>query len=286
VGYVKPLKKVKHMKCFLLIVLVPSILMSQDFKREIDSLFETKKYDQAIEKMEVYLDNTPQELDLLELMGDAYGFKSEWSKAAVYYEKLMTIDEANANYNYKYGGVLGKLAKEGSKLKALSLIPKVKSAFLKAAKLDSNFIEVRWTIVELYTQLPGFLGGNYSKALDFADEIEQISPINGYFSKAYINDHSGKDATAKLYYSKGLDSLKELSCFENKQSEATHSKSHLNSLHYLIAKGSVVTNTQLNTSQRYIKYYIRLFSSKDREGLEAAFLLQSQILKLKSQTSE
>ena len=57
------------MKCFLLIVLVPSILMSQDFKREIDSLFETKKYDQAIEKMEVYLDNTPQELDLLELMG-------------------------------------------------------------------------------------------------------------------------------------------------------------------------------------------------------------------------
>jgi len=65
------------MKCFLLIVLVPSILMSQDFKREIDSLFETKKYDQAIEKMEVYLDNTPQELDLLELMGDAYGFKSE-----------------------------------------------------------------------------------------------------------------------------------------------------------------------------------------------------------------
>ena len=118
------------MKCFLLIVLVPSILMSQDFKREIDSLFETKKYDQAIEKMEVYLDNTPQELDLLELMGDAYGFKSEWSKAAVYYEKLMTIDEANANYNYKYGGVLGKLAKEGSKLKALSLIPKVKSAFL------------------------------------------------------------------------------------------------------------------------------------------------------------
>tara|TARA_B110000977_G_scaffold123416_1_gene158303 strand:+ start:5196 stop:5627 length:432 start_codon:yes stop_codon:yes gene_type:complete len=143
VGYVKPLKKVKHMKCFLLIALVPSILMSQDFKREIDSLFETKKYDQAIEKMEVYLDNTPQELDLLELMGDAYGFKSEWSKAAVYYEKLMTIDEANANYNYKYGGVLGKLAKEGSKLKALSLIPKVKSTFLKAAKLDSNFIEVR-----------------------------------------------------------------------------------------------------------------------------------------------
>ena len=130
------------------------------------------------------------------------------------------------------------------------------------------------------------MGGNYSKALDFADEIEQISPINGYFSKAYINDHSGKDATAKLYYSKGLDSLKELSCFENKQSEATHSKSHLNSLHYLIAKGSVVTNTQLNTGQRYIKYYIRLFSSKDREGLEAAFLLQSQILKLKSQTSE
>tara|TARA_B100000767_G_scaffold260483_1_gene271183 strand:+ start:1011 stop:1154 length:144 start_codon:yes stop_codon:yes gene_type:complete len=47
------------MKCFLLIVLVPSILMSQDFKVEIDSLFETKKYDQAIEKMKVYLDKTP-----------------------------------------------------------------------------------------------------------------------------------------------------------------------------------------------------------------------------------
>ena len=70
------------MKKFLLILLCPCFLIGQNYTQEFDSLFETKNYTQAVQKLEVYLAKTPQDLELLELMGDAYGFQSNWDKAA------------------------------------------------------------------------------------------------------------------------------------------------------------------------------------------------------------
>jgi len=270
------------MKKFLLILLCPCFLIGQNYTQEFDSLFETKNYTQAVQKLEAYLDKTPQDLELLELMGDAYGFQSNWDKAEMYYKQLRDLDATNATYHYKYGGVLGKLAKEGSKLKALGLISKVKSSFLKAAELDPNAINIRWALVELYTQLPGFLGGSYNKAMVYAGELEQLSKPNGYFAKAYIYENSDREALAKTYYKKGLETLKELQCFQSDFPNAEHTKAHNNSVHFLAAKACMLHNTQLSIGQNYIQFYIDTFSSKDRETLEEAYLLQAQLFKLQN----
>jgi len=270
------------MKKFLLILLCPCFLIGQNYTQEFEALFETKNYAQAVQKLEAYLDKTPQDLELLELMGDAYGFQSNWDKAEMYYKQLLDLDITNATYHYKYGGVLGKLAKEGSKLKALGLISKVKSSFLKAAELDPNAINIRWALVELYTQLPGFLGGSYNKAMVYASELAQLSKPNGYFAKAYIYENSDREALAMTYYKKGLENLKELHCFQSKLSNAAHTNAHNNSLHFLIATACVFDIAQLSDGQRYIQLYIDMFSSKDREPLESAYLLQAQLFKLQN----
>ena len=274
------------MKLFLLILISPFFLEAQTYSQEIDSLFALKKYDQAIQKIEIYLLKTPKDLELLELIGDAYGFKSEWNLAGSYYKILTDTDAANARYFYKYGGVLGKLAKEGPKLNAISLISKVKTLFHKAAALDSMYIEARWALVELYTQLPGFLGGSYKKALRYADELEQISALNGYFSKAYIYQESDQMEDSKLYYTKGLERLEALNYFNDDSSDISHLQLQLNSIHFLIANGCVLTNSRLKVAQRYIQDYIRLFSSRDTKPLEDAYLLQSQIFKHQGQLSD
>ena len=268
------------MQKFLLILLCPCFLIGQNYTTEFDSLFETKNYTEAIQKLEVYLSKTPQDLVLLELMGDAYGFQSNWDNAASYYKQLRDLVPSNASYHYKYGGVLGKQAKEGSKFKAVGLISKVKTSFLKASELDPNHIEVRWAMVELYTQLPGFLGGSYNKALVYASELEQLSKLDGVFAKVYVYKSSNQEDLAKTYYKKGLESLEELAYFQSDLSNTTRLKSNYNLLHFLVATACRVHNTQLSFGQRCVQDYIDAFSSKDYEPLEEAYLLQAQLFKL------
>ena len=71
------------MQKLLLILLCPCFLIGQNYTKEIDPLFEAKNYTQAVQKLEVYLSKSPQDLLLLELMGDAYGFQSNWDKSIV-----------------------------------------------------------------------------------------------------------------------------------------------------------------------------------------------------------
>ena len=274
------------MQKLLFILLCPFLLIGQNYTKELELLFETKNYSLAIQKLETYLSETPQDLVLLELMGDAYGFQSNWSKAADYYKQLCDLSLDNATYHYKYGGVLGKLAKEGSKFKAIGLISKVKTSFLKAAELNPTNTEVRWAMVELYTQLPGFLGGSYKQAMVYASELEQLSKLQGYFAKAYIYENSNREVLAKDYYKKGLEGLKDLACFQPDLSEATHLESHNNSLHFLIATACKLHNTQLSVGLYYIQKYMDALSSKDREPIEVAYLLQAQLYKLNNKFSE
>ena len=274
------------MKKFLLILLCPCFLIGQNYSQEFDVLFESKNYTKAVQKLEVYLTKTPQNLELLELMRDAYGFQRNWDKAASYYKQLRDLDPENATYHYKYGGVLGRLAKEGSKLKALGLISKVKTAFLKAAELDPVDKKVRWALVELYAQLPGVLGGSNEKAMVYASDLEALSKPHGFFSRAYVYENSNRVALAKTYYKKGLEVLNKLACFQTELSRTSHLKSHNNSLHFLVAKACMLHDTQLSIGQNYIQFYIDAFSSKDRETLEEAYMLQAQLFRLQNKISE
>jgi tetratricopeptide (TPR) repeat protein len=268
------------MKNFVLILLSPLFLTAQNYTQEIDSLFASKNYDRAVKTLEQYLSKSPEDIALIELLGDAYGFQSQWSKAVTIYKSLLDIDSNSVTYHYKYAGVLGKLAKVERKLSGIGQISKVKASFITAAELDPTHINVRWALVELYTQLPSFLGGSYKKALIYADQLEQLSKPNGFLAKAYIFESSSQDNLAKIYSKKGLESLNELECFQSKSSRSNHSNMHVNSLHFLIAKACVLHNSQLALGQQHIQNYIELISSKDSMPLEEAYLIQSQLFKL------
>lgn len=180
------------------------VVSQTDFEKA-EKLFLSKNYEQSKVLFQNYLKNNPSSLKTLEYLGDIEGQNKSWDNAIYYYQKLKQLKPSEANYYYKYGGVLGMKAKESNKFKALGLISEVKSSFEKAISLNSKHIEARLALVELYLQLPGIIGGSEKKAQLYANEIAQISAVDGYLSKGHIAEYFGRYKEAEVQYKKAIE---------------------------------------------------------------------------------
>ena len=184
-----------------------------DFEKA-EKLFLSKNYEQSKVLFENSLNNNPNNLKTLEYLGDIEGQFKSWDKAIYYYKKLKLIKSTEANYYYKYGGVLGMKAKSSNKFKALGMISEVKLSFEKAISLNPKHIEARVALVELYLQLPGIVGGSEKKALLYANEIAQISAVDGYLSKGHIAEYFGRYKEAEVQYKKAVENSKSKNSYQ------------------------------------------------------------------------
>ena len=164
-------------------------MFSQTNFDKAEKFFQQNNFAVAKPLFEDFLKENPNHLKSLEYLGDMYGAEKNWDKSKYYYEKLKTLKPNEANYFFKYGGVLGMKAKNANKFAALGMIPEVKAAFEKAIALNPKHIQARWALVELYIQLPGIVGGSERKARKYSDELLAISPVDGYLSKGRIEEY-------------------------------------------------------------------------------------------------
>lgn len=190
---------------FLFLLLIPMFAISQTDFDKAEKLYLSKNFEQSKVLFQNYLKGNPSSLKALEYLGDIEGQNKSWDNAIYYYKKLKQLKPLEANYYYKYGGVLGMKAKESNKFKALGLISEVKSSFEKAISLNPKHIEARLALVELYLQLPGIVGGSEKKALLYANEIAQISAVDGYLSKGHIAEYFGRFKEAEVQYKKAVE---------------------------------------------------------------------------------
>ncbi|GAL79396.1 TPR repeat precursor [Algibacter lectus] len=188
------------MNKFLILLLLPIMAFSQSPIADFEELVRKKHYQKVEPLLIQYLENTPNDLQAIELLGDVYGHQKQWDHAIDNYKKLVESKPNTANYHYKYGGALGMKALSVSKFTALGLIGDIKGAFLKAAELDATHIDTRWALVELYMQLPGVLGGSRSKSLQYAEELEVLSKVDGYLAKGYIYEYDDEPKLAEKFY--------------------------------------------------------------------------------------
>ena len=190
---------------FLFLILIPMFAISQTDFDKAEKLYLSKSFEQSKVLFQNYLKDNPSSLKTLEYLGDIEGQNKSWDNAIYYYKKLKQLKPSEANYYYKYGGVLGMKAKESNKFKALGLISEVKSSFEKAISLNPKHIEARLALVELYLQLPGIVGGSEKKALLYANEIAQISAVDGYLSKGHIAEYFDRFKEAEVQYKKAVE---------------------------------------------------------------------------------
>lgn len=289
------------MKKFLVFLFIPMFGFSQSIVSEVNLLIKQKQFVKAELLASNYAAQNPNNLNAIELLGDAYGHQKKWDDAIEQYKKLVDANINNANYHYKYGGALGRKAQEVNKFQALGIIGDVKEAFLKAAELDPKHIDTRWALVELYMQLPGIVGGSKKKSLQYAYELEQISLVDGYLAKGYIYEYDKEPKLAETYYKKAIEVGGSLTCYDKltilyeaeKQPEMAianiekaYEKHNKNYLNYQIGKVSADYNIELDKGERCLKIYIENHSAEDDVPIEWAYFRLAQIQKNRSNKTE
>ena len=185
-------------------ILFPLLIFSKSDFDKGEKLFREEKFEQAQVLLEHVLVTQPSNLKAIEYLGDIAGRNKSWDKAIGYYKKLKQLKPTEANYYYKYGGVLGMKAKESSKFQALGMIGEIKESFEKAITLNPKHIEARWALVMIYIQLPGIVGGSETKAVKYSNELLKLSPVDGYLSKGQIEEYFKRYSLAEQQYKKAI----------------------------------------------------------------------------------
>ncbi|WP_396603113.1 hypothetical protein [Algibacter sp. R77976] len=265
------------MNKLLFLFLLPALCFSQVNLDGVEILFKAKQFKKAETQITKFLKEHPNNLRGIEFLGDAFGYQKKWDDAIHIYKKLVDAKPNTANYHYKYGGVLGMKALE-NKLKAIGLIGDIKSSFIKAAELDKNHIDARWALVEFYIQLPGIFGGSRSKSLKYAQELENLSKVDGYLAKGYVNEYDNEPELAEKFYKMAIKEGGSLTCFnklttlyenENQPQKAieniekAHKKLHRNALHYQIGKVAAEYNIELEKGEHCLQVYLENYSPND-----------------------
>ena len=219
-----------------------------------DKYITAKEYSKAITLIESHKGNSSSELK--DKLAESYAYLGEWDKAIPIYEGLKDKHPKNAEYWFRYGGVLAMKAQTSNRLTALTLVGKIKSSFIQAAELDKKHIDARWALVDVYLTLPGILGGSVSRAEQYANELKEISLIDGYISKGYVYEYDDEPSKAKENYFKGLDALEKADYISRNQ------------LRYQIAKICGDYGVRIDEGIYQMNEFLKNYSVKDGVGKE------------------
>ena len=285
---------------FIFIVLLPFLTFGQSLYDEVDEMFRNKQYLKAELKLTTYLNESYNNTKALELLGETFALQEKWDEAITIFEKLVEVDPSSANYHYKYGGVLGMKAINSNKITAFFLVDDIEDELKLAAKLDPKHIEVRWALIDFYIQTPNLIGGSKTEALVYAEELEVISPVDGYLSKGYIYEYNDEPILAEQNYSMAIEEGGSITCFQKLTSfyenqdrpleaisniEKANEKLSRNSLNYQLGKVCANYNLELDKGEMCLMKFIDNYTVKDGVPLKRAYLKLAQIYKHKNDKS-
>ena len=153
---------------------------------------------------------------------------------------------------------------------------------------------MRWALVEFYIQLPGIIGGSERKALDYANELSKISPVDGYLAKGYIAEYNDRSNDAERYYKQAInvggsphtyDKLSNLYEKNNQPQKAINTNAQSlkvhkrNQLNYQIGKISAQYDLDAQLGIDCLQTYIKNHSAKDGVPKDWAYFRLAQIYK-------
>jgi len=281
---------------FIFFISISTFSQSTDFEKGV-SHYENSEWSKAKPYFLSVLKNDVSNIQVQEYLGDIAAYAKKWDEALKYYKPLVLQYDLNANFHFKYGGVLAYKAQASNKLKALTLVGDIKKHLHRASELDVKHVEARWALVEIYISLPKIVGGSEEKAKKFANELLYLSEVDGHLALGYVAEYNDRPNDAESHYKKAIaiggsaHTYKKLSGLYEKTNqpekalsnyEVASEKLQRNHLNYLIGKVAAQYNISLDKGLQCLQLYIKNHSEKDGVPKSWANYRIAQIYRYKS----
>jgi len=138
--------------------------------------------------------------------GRALFERRDFEHAAETFEKAVAAMPKNAEAHYLLGASYGQMAMKASIFSQMSLASKTKAQFDEAVRLDPNYLDARWGLMEYYMMAPGLVGGSEASAIEQANEIKKRDALRGHYAWAFIYGQQKKPDLARKEY---VDAVRE-----------------------------------------------------------------------------
>lgn len=116
-------------------------------------------------------------------------------------EKLVESDASNAAYHVQLAAVLGHMAEKASVFKQLGLARRTRKELETALSLDATNLDALYGYMMYLHGAPSFLGGDKTKASQYAEKIAVINEAHGWIAKASLA-HEKKDQAGELDFAR------------------------------------------------------------------------------------
>ena len=136
-------------------------------------------------------------------IADLAFYYKDWDTAIDFYEKVVLNAPKGDSY-FRLSVAAGRKSLEVSRFYSISYLGKTKSALLKALEFQPNNPLFLRTAIEIFYEIPYFLGGDKEFAKEKAALLYELDPVEGLMAKGYLNEKEENLLLAKFNYSKAI----------------------------------------------------------------------------------
>jgi tetratricopeptide (TPR) repeat protein len=114
--------------------------------------------------------------------------------------RAVSLDENCALCHLYLGEALGERARHMNKLRALVQLRTIRQELERAYQLNPNLDDVQWGLINFNLQVPPAAGGKIEAALEHANDLMKIDPVDAHIARAAVFLAQGHNESALLEY--------------------------------------------------------------------------------------
>jgi|GEM_PF-2263767 len=145
------------------------------------------RYAEAASAFEKQIAANPNDGAVLRRLTLAYIALEQDKKAVKNAERLLGVDEGNADYHYTASLAYGLRAQRAGVLKKAGFAKKMKAAVERAITLNPDHLPARKVLMQFHMHAPGFMGGDSEEARRQAEAIMARNRMRGHEAAAMLH---------------------------------------------------------------------------------------------------
>ena len=203
----------------------------------------------------------------------------DWETVLEYTSKAITLSPTALRY-FRWGGAAGFRSLEVSRIFALPYVGKMKDGFNKAHEIAPENKLILRALVETYSVLPAFLGGNINYVKEKANTLFALDYLEGVIAKGYIAETENQLDQAKKYYKMGFDFYIDL---KSKNKSKQFLKQARRELMYEIGSIAVRFQMEYEIGTEILQEYMKQYTKRDIIPLKWVYFRLAELAEFQMQ---